>query len=118
MATKGLQNFSETGCNLLLTAPTGGEGNDQNITTTTLTGLGNVPGSPDYANDFNGTSSAAPLVSGVIATILARKPPTGLARCEGNPYSVGPAKSMTRTVATKPMAPAYPFVSATVTAPG
>ena len=74
---KGLQNFSETGCNLLLTAPTGGEGNDQNITTTTLTGLGNIPGSPDYANDFNGTSSATPLVSGVIAAVLARNPQLG-----------------------------------------
>ncbi len=74
---KGLQNFSETGCNLLLTAPTGGEGNDQNITTTALIGLGNIAGFPDYSDDFNGTSSATPLVSGVIATMLTANPQLG-----------------------------------------
>lgn len=67
---KGVQNFSEQGCNLVLTAPTGGEGTDQNITTTTLMGQGNIPGFPDYTNSFGGTSSSTPLVSGVIALML------------------------------------------------
>ena len=67
---KGVHNFAETGCNLVVTAPTGGEGNDQDITTTTLTGLGDIPGFPDYTGGFNGTSSATPLVSGVIALML------------------------------------------------
>ena len=74
---KGVQNFSEPGCNLVVTAPTGGEGTDQDITTTTLMGLGDIPGFPDYTAGFNGTSSATPLVSGVIALILAAKPDLG-----------------------------------------
>lgn len=74
---KGAHNFAETGSNLTLTAPTGGEGNDQNITTTTLTGKGEIAGQPDYTAGFNGTSSSTPLVSGVIALMLNAKPQLG-----------------------------------------
>ena len=74
---KGVHNFAETGCNLTLTAPTGGEGNDQNITTTTLMGKGEIAGQPDYTAGFNGTSSSTPLVSGVIALMLNAKPQLG-----------------------------------------
>jgi subtilisin-like proprotein convertase family protein len=74
---KGFHNFAETGCNLVVTAPTGGEGNDQDITTTTLTGLGDIPGFADYTAGFNGTSSATPLVSGVIALMLNANPSLG-----------------------------------------
>jgi subtilisin-like proprotein convertase family protein len=74
---KGLHNFAETGCNLVVTAPTGGEGTDQNITTTALVGTGTIEGFPDYTNGFNGTSSSTPLVSGVIALMLTAKPELG-----------------------------------------
>lgn len=74
---KGVHNFAETGCNLVLTAPTGGENNDQNITTTTLMGTGEIPGQTDYTATFNGTSSSTPLVSGVIALMLNAKPELG-----------------------------------------
>jgi subtilisin-like proprotein convertase family protein len=74
---KGVHNFAETGCNLVVTAPTGGEGNDQDITTTTLMGAGDIPGFADYTGGFNGTSSATPLVSGVIALMLNANPNLG-----------------------------------------
>ena len=74
---KGKHNFAETGCNLVLTAPTGGEGTDQNITTTTLMGTGELAGNTDYTSTFNGTSSSTPLVSGVIALMLTARPELG-----------------------------------------
>lgn len=74
---KGQQNFSEAGCNLLLTAPTGGLKNDQNITTTTLLGIGNIPNFPDYTDGFGGTSSSTPLVAGVVALMLTANPQLG-----------------------------------------
>lgn len=74
---KGQQNFSEAGCNLLLTAPTGGLKNDQNITTTTLLGIGNIANFPDYTDGFGGTSSSTPLVAGVVALMLTANPQLG-----------------------------------------
>lgn len=74
---KGVQNFSEAGCNIMIAAPTGGEGDDQNITTTGLVGLGNIMGNMDYVDDFGGTSSSTPLVSGVVALMLTANPELG-----------------------------------------
>jgi subtilisin-like proprotein convertase family protein len=59
-------SYSERGANLLVSAPSNGG----SLGITTTGGFGNN----EYTNDFGGTSSATPLVSGVIALILEARP--------------------------------------------
>ena len=59
--------YSEPGDNILVAAPSDGDG--EGITTTDIEGSGGYSNS-DYTDNFGGTSSATPLVSGVIALIL------------------------------------------------
>lgn len=113
---KGVQNFSETGCNIMITAPTGGEGDDQNITTTGLVGLGNIVGNMDYVDSFGGTSSSTPLVSGVVALMLTANPELGWRDVKEILIRTA-RKSMTPTAATRPTAQDCRFASAIATAP-
>ena len=65
---KGEQSYyAEPGANILVAAPSNGDG--EAITTTDIEGSGGYSSS-DYTNTFGGTSSATPLVSGVIALML------------------------------------------------
>jgi len=65
---KGEQSYyAEPGANILVAAPSNGDG--ESITTTDIEGSGGYT-SNDYTDTFGGTSSATPLVSGVIALML------------------------------------------------
>ncbi len=74
-------SYSEQGANLWVSAPGGEFCSTHTITTTDRTGaIGhNTNGTGDYANTnytkcMNGTSSATPMVSGVVALMLAANP--------------------------------------------
>ena len=65
---KGQQSYyAEPGANMLVASPSNGDG--ESITTTDIEGSGGYS-STDYTSTFGGTSSATPLVSGVIALML------------------------------------------------
>ena len=73
----GIQSYySEPGAAMLVTAPSSGNGANIAITTTDLAG---TPGytTGDCYSSFGGTSSAAPLVSGVVALMLQANPNLG-----------------------------------------
>ncbi|MDP6742469.1 MAG: S8 family serine peptidase [Candidatus Thalassarchaeaceae archaeon] len=63
--------YSEPGDNILVAAPSDGDG--EGITTTDIEGSSGYTNN-DYTDDFGGTSSATPLVSGVVALILEANP--------------------------------------------
>lgn len=80
--------YSESGANLVVCAPSSGDnllGIDFGIWTTDRTGAsgynsGSTAGEPtdsNYTSTFGGTSSAAPLASGVVALILQANPTLG-----------------------------------------
>ncbi len=78
--TGALSWYSETGAQLIAVAPS--NGGSLGIVTTDLMGdngynKATTPVPKDYAHDFGGTSSAAPLASGVIALILEANPGLG-----------------------------------------
>ena len=75
--------YSEAGANLWVCAPGGDQ--DEGITTTDRTGAAGYNGghsatdytNPDYTKDFEGTSAAAAMVSGVVALMLSANPSLG-----------------------------------------
>ena len=65
---KGRQSYyAEPGANILVASPSNGDG--ESITTTDIEGSGGYSSS-DYTSTFGGTSSATPLVSGIIALMF------------------------------------------------
>jgi proprotein convertase subtilisin/kexin type 2 len=81
--TGAFADYSEAGANLWVCAPTADQNLLHGIVTTDLTGNNGfnpttaaswgVPdlGDTDYTQNFNGTSASAPIVSGVVALVLA-----------------------------------------------
>lgn len=67
-------SYSESGANILVNAPS--SGGSLGITTTDLLGANGYDAS-DYTSTFGGTSSATPVVSGVIALMLEANPNLG-----------------------------------------
>ena len=65
---KGRQSYyAEPGANILVASPSNGDG--ESITTTDIEGSGGYSNG-DYTSTFGGTSSATPLVSGIIALMF------------------------------------------------
>lgn len=74
--------YSERGANLVVCAPSGGDSPSLKITTTDLTGTkgSNTASSAnggDYLHTFTGSSAATPVVAGITALMLERKPQLG-----------------------------------------
>jgi len=69
--TGQLASYSTPGAAVIVAAPS--DGGTLGITTTDRTGAAGYS-TTNYANDFGGTSSAAPLVSGIIALMLEANP--------------------------------------------
>lgn len=67
----GIASYSEPGASMLISAPS--NGGTLGITTTDLVGNQGYSSS-DYTSNFGGTSSATPLVSGLIALMLEANP--------------------------------------------
>ena len=65
-------DYSEKGANILVNAPSSGGSMD--ISTTDRTGSEGYNPNGNYTDTFGGTSSAAPLVSGIIALIIQANP--------------------------------------------
>lgn len=70
--------YSQPGANLGISAPSNGIGIDAlGITTTDLVGASGYNDEGNYTNEFGGTSSACPAVSGAIALMLEKNPNLG-----------------------------------------
>lgn len=73
--------YSEPGANLVITAPSNGFQGSLGITTTDQTGADGYNQTPgvdgNYTDDFSGTSSSCPVISGVIALMLEANPDLG-----------------------------------------
>ena len=87
MDSQGVQaSYSESGANIVITAPSDGDAPALGILTTDNKGnfgynpgfqVGDLLGHPNNTETFGGTSSATPAVSGVIALMLQRNPNLG-----------------------------------------
>ncbi len=73
--------YSEPGANLVITAPSNGFNGSLGISTADRTGSDGYNAATgtggNYANDFSGTSSSCPVVSGAIALLLEKNPNLG-----------------------------------------